>query len=210
MYAFVLSHLSHVWLFAALWTAAHQTPLSMGFSRQECWSGLQYCHALLYRIFPTQGLNLSLLHCRQFLYSLSQLGSPYIEVWPINNVVILSEAPQYMYIYCICNSYELLYMSYIYNMAHIQYGWVTQPYIYMYPFSPQLPSHPGCRITLGRVPVLYSMSLLVIYFKHSNMSILYHTLLCYSYIPNYPLSPTHPTLATINSFFNSVNLFSVL
>ena len=24
------------------WTVAHQTPLSMGFSRQECWSGLPF------------------------------------------------------------------------------------------------------------------------------------------------------------------------
>ena len=32
--------LSHVWLFATPWTAAHQAPLSMGFSRQEYWSGL--------------------------------------------------------------------------------------------------------------------------------------------------------------------------
>ena len=36
----VLSHLSCVQLFAALWTVAHQPPLSMGFSRQEYWSGL--------------------------------------------------------------------------------------------------------------------------------------------------------------------------
>ena len=28
--------------FATLWTAAHQTPLSMGFSRQEYWSGLPF------------------------------------------------------------------------------------------------------------------------------------------------------------------------
>ena len=27
-------------LFVTLWTAAHQGPLSMGFSRQEHWSGL--------------------------------------------------------------------------------------------------------------------------------------------------------------------------
>ena len=27
-------------LFAAPWTVAHQAPLSMGFSRQECWRGL--------------------------------------------------------------------------------------------------------------------------------------------------------------------------
>ena len=32
--------LSHVWLFSTPWTAAHQAPLSMGFSRQEYWSGL--------------------------------------------------------------------------------------------------------------------------------------------------------------------------
>ena len=30
--------LSHVWLIAAPWTVAHWTPLSMAFSRQECWS----------------------------------------------------------------------------------------------------------------------------------------------------------------------------
>ena len=34
--------LSHVRLFATLWTVAHQAPLSMGFSRQEYWSGLPF------------------------------------------------------------------------------------------------------------------------------------------------------------------------
>ena len=32
--------LSHVWLLVTLWTAAHQAPPSMGFSRQEYWSGV--------------------------------------------------------------------------------------------------------------------------------------------------------------------------
>ena len=32
--------LNRDWLFAALWTAAHQAALSMEFSRQEYWSGL--------------------------------------------------------------------------------------------------------------------------------------------------------------------------
>ena len=36
----VLSHFSRVQLFATQWTVAHQAPLSMGFSRQEHWSGL--------------------------------------------------------------------------------------------------------------------------------------------------------------------------
>ena len=30
------------WLFATAWTVAHQTPLSMGFFRQEYWSGLPF------------------------------------------------------------------------------------------------------------------------------------------------------------------------
>ena len=34
--------LSPVQLFATLWTVAHQVPLSMGFSRQEYWSGLPF------------------------------------------------------------------------------------------------------------------------------------------------------------------------
>ena len=32
--------LSHVWLPATPWTAAYQAPLSVGFSRQEYWSGV--------------------------------------------------------------------------------------------------------------------------------------------------------------------------
>ena len=36
----VLSHFSCVWLFVTLWTVTHQALLSMGFSRQKCWSGL--------------------------------------------------------------------------------------------------------------------------------------------------------------------------
>ena len=32
--------LSRVWLLATPWTVAHQAPLSMGFSRQEYWSGV--------------------------------------------------------------------------------------------------------------------------------------------------------------------------
>ena len=34
--------LSRVRLFATLWSVAHQVPLSMGFSRQEYWSGLPF------------------------------------------------------------------------------------------------------------------------------------------------------------------------
>ena len=40
----VKSH-SRVWLFATPWTAAHQAPLSMGFSRQEYWTVALISHA---------------------------------------------------------------------------------------------------------------------------------------------------------------------
>ena len=36
----LLSYFSRVWLLATPWTAAYQAPLSMGFSRQEYWSGV--------------------------------------------------------------------------------------------------------------------------------------------------------------------------
>ena len=38
----VAGRFSHVWVFAVLWTVTHQVPLSMGFSRQEYWSGLPF------------------------------------------------------------------------------------------------------------------------------------------------------------------------
>ena len=40
MLLLLLSHISHVRLFATPWTVAHQAPPFMGFSRQEYWSGV--------------------------------------------------------------------------------------------------------------------------------------------------------------------------
>ena len=39
---YILKLLSGVQLFATPWIVACQAPLSMGFSRQECWSGLPF------------------------------------------------------------------------------------------------------------------------------------------------------------------------
>ena len=64
--------LSPVQLFVTPWTVAYQTPPSMGFSRQDTGVG---CHSLLQEIFPIQGLNPGLPHCRQTLYRLSHQGS---------------------------------------------------------------------------------------------------------------------------------------
>ena len=69
----VSSLLSHVRLFMTPWTVAYEAPPSMGFSRQEYW--ILDCHFLRQGIFPTQGLNPDLLHCRQTFYPLSRQGA---------------------------------------------------------------------------------------------------------------------------------------
>ena len=60
------------------WAVARQVPLSMGFSRQEYWSGLPFPSP---GIFLTQESNPGLLHCRQILYQLSYEGTPRIDRW---------------------------------------------------------------------------------------------------------------------------------
>ena len=54
--------LNHIRLFATRWTPGQNTGVGSLF--------------LLQGIFPTQGLNPGLPHCRQFLYQLSHKGSP--------------------------------------------------------------------------------------------------------------------------------------
>ena len=60
-FPWVLSHFSRIWLFATLWTVAHQASLSMGVSRQEHWSGLtQRSHPQLLHLLPWQADSLPL------------------------------------------------------------------------------------------------------------------------------------------------------
>ena len=54
-YGFNCSVLSHARLFVTPWTVAHQAPPSMGFPRQEYWSGLPFL------FFLSQGSNPHLL-----------------------------------------------------------------------------------------------------------------------------------------------------
>ena len=64
----------------------HQAPLSIGFSRQEYWSGLPLPSP---GVFLTRGLNLGLQHCRQILYYLSHQGSPEIQSDLLVNVQVI-------------------------------------------------------------------------------------------------------------------------
>ena len=59
------------------WTVAHQAPLSMGFSRQEYWSGLPFPSP---EDLPNPGIEPGCLHCRQTLYRLSYQGKYWIEM----------------------------------------------------------------------------------------------------------------------------------
>ena len=63
-----MKSLSRVWVFSTAWTIQ-----SMEFSRQNTGVGSL---SLLQGIFPTQGLNPGLPHCRQILYQLSHKRSP--------------------------------------------------------------------------------------------------------------------------------------
>ena len=74
----MLSHSNHVWLFAILWSVACQARLTMGFSRQEYWSGLPYPPP---GDFPNPGIKRSSLpsHALQSdSLLLSLQGTPYI------------------------------------------------------------------------------------------------------------------------------------
>ena len=64
---------------ATLWTIAHQAPLSMGFSRQEYWSGLPFPFQ---GIFPTQGI--------------SYLEGEFFTAEPPENSNLLNSAPDFL------------------------------------------------------------------------------------------------------------------
>ena len=82
--------LSHVQLFVTPWTVAYQASPSMGFSRQEYWSGLPFPSP---GDLPNPGINPgSPALCRQMLYHLSHQGSPYSErsILFISKLVLLT------------------------------------------------------------------------------------------------------------------------
>ena len=67
--------LIRVQLFATPWTVAYEAPLSMEFSRQDCWSGLPFP---LPGDLPNPGFDLGLPHCIQKFLPSEPPGKP---VW---------------------------------------------------------------------------------------------------------------------------------
>ena len=88
-----MKSLSRVRLFATPWTAAYQAPPSMGFSRQECWSGVPLLspnHHLMTLKFMTE-IFLSQT-CISVIYMLSPIGC----LISISNLT----RPQQKFVFC--------------------------------------------------------------------------------------------------------------
>ena len=79
--ACVLSHFGHFRLFVILWTVAFQVPLSMGFTRQEYWSGLP---CPLQSDLPNPGIEVGSLALQVKSLPLSHWESLYVEYIQLN------------------------------------------------------------------------------------------------------------------------------
>ena len=70
--------LSHVRLFATPWAVAHQAPLSMGFSRQEDWSGLPFPSP---GALPNLGIELVFPALAGSFFTPDPPGNPYVYLY---------------------------------------------------------------------------------------------------------------------------------
>ena len=77
--------LTCIWLFATPWTVAYQASPSMGFSRQEYWSGLPFPSP---GDLPDPGIKPHFLHCRQILYDWATWEAPYCIRAHLNGLIL--------------------------------------------------------------------------------------------------------------------------
>ena len=84
---YVLSHSSHVWLFATVWTVIHQAPQSIGFSRQEClWGAMPSSRESSQ---PRDGTCVSCLFCiAGGVFTAELLGTPRSKTYLIHEDTI--------------------------------------------------------------------------------------------------------------------------
>ena len=116
MHVWLLSCFSHVWLFATLWTVACQAPLSIGFSRQEYWSGVP-CTPLEDPPDPrikTKPVFLCLLHWQMGSLPLAPSGKPktwYTKICNANNNELFTCQSSFQYIFTIFSHDTALYVQ---------------------------------------------------------------------------------------------------
>ena len=78
--------------FATPWTVVYQAPPSMGFSRQEYWSGLPFPSP---GDLPNPGIDLGLLHCRRQFFSIPKNFLP--KRWDIEPPCMFQEVNKKQY-----------------------------------------------------------------------------------------------------------------
>ena len=83
IYTLLFSHLSRIQLFVNPWTVAYQAPLSIRFSRQEYWSGLQFPYP---RDLPNPRIEPASLAWKMDSLPLSCLGSPIYILLCVNSM----------------------------------------------------------------------------------------------------------------------------
>ena len=91
----MLTHFSHAQLSATLWTVARQAPLSMGFCRQEYWSGLQS---------SSRGSSQPRDHTH--ISNVSYIGRSVLYHWSLNYIEI-------SYLWIRCESFDQHVSSYV-------------------------------------------------------------------------------------------------
>ena len=86
--------LSRVRLFATPWTAAYQAPLSMGFSRQEYWSGVPLPSPMIWLILPQMSFQLVISSLTVHHIQITNFNSPKHSQFPFFLASLCS--------YCLC------------------------------------------------------------------------------------------------------------
>ena len=81
--------LSRVWLLATPWTAAYQAPPSMGFSRQEYWSGVPLPspnYIIQYDVISIIPLTMNVYNIRKYFKYILMLKNPRFKMSNYTNV----------------------------------------------------------------------------------------------------------------------------
>ena len=90
------------------------------------------CHFLLQRIFPTQGLNSGLPHCRWILYHLSHQGNPVFSLlyfkYSVTLIALLNFSRLFFF-----NCLIIFFFS-LFKLGPIVYFllWISSPSLYLY------------------------------------------------------------------------------
>ena len=112
---------SHVWLFASPWTVACQAPLSMGFSRQEYWSGLPFPSS---RTLPDPGIEPTSLLSTALAGRFTWVPDNNLQNFNLPSVFPLSIYPTWVCVYilvgqgrhlCLCLSVYIYIYTYIHT-----------------------------------------------------------------------------------------------